>query len=198
MCNASISTLACMSGKGRQITGHIPIYKSGGKFIGAYLHISGQKGHRIIFWIFYFICYSCQTTLIQLTLYLLLLWDTCTCICVHVACNTAWWYSAMLMSLFSLYCNQGLMPTCPWVGHLMTRQNTSKAACMSWGQGSCRIYEHYFYYHIHVQNAILQLDYSLEWFIVHERRAFKPRCEAEWFKAHLERTIQINHDKAIV
>ena len=31
-----------------------------------------------------------------------------------------------------------------------------------------------------------------------ERQAFKPRGEAEWFKACHECTIQINHDKATV
>ena len=32
---------------------------------------------------------------------------------------------------------------------------------------------------------------------IRERRASKPQGEAERFKAHLECTIQINHDKAI-
>ena len=33
---------------------------------------------------------------------------------------------------------------------------------------------------------------------IRERWVFKPRGEAKWFKARLERTTQINHDKATI
>ena len=48
--------------------------------------------------------------------------------------------------------------------------------------------------------SMLQLDYGLGWFIwiVCERRMFKPRGEAEWFKHPPQVYNQIKHDKAIV